>query len=61
MTNHDTPQAYIKFLEVELRKLKERSNIQENMIHDLRTTCQDLKYQLIEKHGELNGHSSKDD
>jgi hypothetical protein len=52
MTSHDTPQAYIKFLEAELRKLKERSNTQENMIHDLRITCQDLKFQLTTKHDE---------
>jgi hypothetical protein len=49
MTSDDTQLAYIKFLEAELRKLKDRFNIQEDIIHDLRITNQDLKYQLINK------------
>ena len=49
------------FLESQLRKLSGLIFRQEEEIADLRMANQDLKYQLIVKHGESNGHSSKND
>ena len=49
------------FLESQLRKLTGIIHVQEEDIADLRSVNQDLKYQLTVKHGESNGHSSKND
>ena len=49
------------FLEAQLRKLAGIIHRQEEELADLRMANQDLKYQLTVKHGESNGHSSKND
>jgi SMC interacting uncharacterized protein involved in chromosome segregation len=49
------------FLTSQLRKLSGIIHRQEEELADLRMANQDLKYQLTVKHGEPNGHSSKND
>ena len=47
------------FLESQMRKLAGIIRVQEEDIADLRSVNQDLKYQLTQKHEELNGHNSQ--
>jgi SMC interacting uncharacterized protein involved in chromosome segregation len=47
------------FLEAQLRKLAGIIHRQEEELNDLRSTNQDLKYQLTQKHEELNGTNSQ--
>ena len=47
------------FLEAQLRKLAGIIHRQEEELNDLRSTNQDLKYQLTQKHEELNGNNSQ--
>jgi SMC interacting uncharacterized protein involved in chromosome segregation len=47
------------FLEAQLRKLAGIIHRQEEELNDLRSVNQDLKYQLTQKHEELNGTNSQ--